>query len=218
MAYLALIGDIKQSRLLPNRVVVQERLEWVCDHLNADAESLGLVSPLTVTLGDEFQALFRSARALWQVVFAVESALQGDDDSEPEVAMRFGVGIGNLSTPLNSTAAIGMDGPAFHRAREAIETLKRDDRRYRVEGLQQEAGLARHMLDYISNQRTGWRRNRVRVFSRLLAGETPAATAAVIGISDRAVYKNIRHGDLETLASVLTELASVIDATIEGSP
>lgn len=212
--YLALVGDIKRSRSLANRALVQERLEAVCGQLNRDADALDLLSPLTVTLGDEFQALFGSAGALWRVVFAVEAALQVEEGAA--VSLRFGIGLGELSTPVNEKAAIGMDGPAFYRAREAIDSLKQDDRCYRVGGLRRRDAMVGHALDYISFQRAGWRHNRVQVFSDLLQGKSPADIARRVGISDRAVYKNIRHGDLETLAGFLASVAELIDEELKG--
>jgi hypothetical protein len=212
--YLALVGDIKQSRSLANRPLVQQRLEAVCERLNRHAHTLDLLSPMTVTLGDEFQALFGSAGALWPVVFAVEAALQGDEDSP--VSLRFGIGLGELSTSVNPAAAIGMDGPAFYRARDAIDSLKQDDRCYRVCGLLRRENMVRHALDYISHQRRSWRPNRVQVFSDLLRGKKPAEIAQRIGISDRAVYKNIRHGDLESLAGFLVSLSGLIDEQLKG--
>ena len=46
------------------------------------------------------------------------------------VQVRFGLGLGQIETPINRQAAIGMDGSAFHYAREAIEQARLQNRKY----------------------------------------------------------------------------------------
>lgn len=44
------------------------------------------------------------------------------------VKLRFGIGIGEISTEINQKAAIGADGPAFYAAREIINFLKNEEK------------------------------------------------------------------------------------------
>jgi len=64
-------------------------------------------------LGDEFQAVFSGAQNIWSCIFVIESALH-------PVRFRFGLGVGGIDTAINRKQSIGMDGPAFHLAREAV--------------------------------------------------------------------------------------------------
>ena len=127
MNYLALIGDICGSRKVGERAQLQETLRCVLDQLNA-AHGEGLVSPFTITLGDEFQAVLSTATPVWEMIAAIQSELF-------PVRVRFGLGLGEIETAINREAALGMDGPAFHLAREAMDVLKTEAGLYRVEGL-----------------------------------------------------------------------------------
>jgi hypothetical protein len=211
MIGIAVIGDIRGSRDLPDRARTQTQLRSACDELNARTDDLQLLSPFTVTLGDEFQALFQASGGLWRGIFRIESLLK-------PVRLRFGVGVGAIDTEINREAAIGMDGPAFHRARESVTGLKRDGGSYRVQGLGQAERLARHALDLVSHERDSWRENRVDIFSSMLAGVSVAEMAQSLGISEQAVYKNIREGQLETIRGICDSIGDLMDGALRKAP
>jgi predicted DNA-binding protein YlxM (UPF0122 family) len=204
MSYLALIGDIKESRKLVDRDAVQRRLQTTCDQLNRQADALQLVSPFTVTLGDEFQAVFTGAQHIWSCIFAIESGLH-------PVRVRFGMGVGGIDTQINRSQSIGMDGPAFHLAREAVTSLKSERGSYRVLGMQDSQQLALHTLDLVSHNRDSWNKNRVGIFAYMLSGVNVASMAKALGISEQAVYKSIRHGGLESIQGIFQGLSQQLD-------
>lgn len=204
MSYLTLIGDIKESRKLVDRNAVQRRLQTTCDELNRQADLLQLVSPFTVTLGDEFQAVFTGAQQIWLCIFAIESSLY-------PVRVRFGMGVGGIDTEINRSQSIGMDGPSFHLARQAVTSLKSERGSYRVLGMKDSQQLALHTLDLVSQNRDSWNKNRIDIFNYLLNGVNVASMAKSIGISEQAVYKNIRHGGLESIMGIFQGLSRLID-------
>jgi len=209
MKYLALIGDIKASKSISARDDVQVQLRSVCDHLNKQRDSMQLVSPFTITLGDEFQALFSSSIGIWRCIFNIESKLH-------PVRIRFGVGLGAIDTEINETASIGMDGPAFHLAREAISSLKSESGNYRVLGLSDAQELVLHTLDLVSHNRDAWRKNRLDIFCSLLEGRNVASMAKLLRITEQAVYKNIRKGQLESVMGIFQGLSHLIELEIGG--
>jgi hypothetical protein len=187
MNYIALIGDIRQSKGLAERQQIQQRLRETCDELNQRSDELGLVSPFTITLGDEFQALFGHAAGLWRCIFRIESLLR-------PVRLRYGVGVGAIDTEINRASAIGMDGPAFHRAREAVDSLRQDGGSYR-------AGAGRGAAAGTPCARPGLAPSRrlarqSRGYSASAAQIGVAQMAGALDISEQAVYKNIRKGRL----------------------
>src|SRR6218665_467049 len=116
MKYLALIGDVVDSKRLPRRAEFQVKLEKTLK--NTSSRNPSLASPYTITLGDEFQAVYRNADRLFADIFTIWR------DLDP-AKVRFAVGVGELSTSINPKQALGMDGPAFHHARDAITALKK---------------------------------------------------------------------------------------------
>lgn len=117
MLYCAIIGDIVGSRKLPDRHDVQKKFQAMAEKANLQYGS-DIVSPFTVTIGDEFQVLLKSVQVAPKVIDNVIREMT-------PIELVFGVGIGSIVTDINPELAIGMDGPAFHFARKAIEQAKK---------------------------------------------------------------------------------------------
>lgn len=115
-AYVALIGDVVDSRGLEHRSEFQSQLRDALERLERQLNG-ALVGRLVLLRGDEIQALFSRPEA------AVEVVVQLAEDLFP-VRMSYGLGYGSLSTELLSDVA-QMDGPCFHHARSALEMAKR---------------------------------------------------------------------------------------------
>lgn len=117
--YCAIIGDIRQSRLLPRRRGVQKRFAGAIKSINREFRK-EIASAFLITLGDEFQGLLVSPAESFHLVRRFEELMD-------PVTFCFGVGVGSLSTPLEKQA-VGMDGEAFHRARAALDRAKKGKR------------------------------------------------------------------------------------------
>lgn len=106
------IADIVQSRKLPDRAATQKKLQEVI----AEVESRFRVpAGLQPTVGDEFQAIYASARQARTILLELKLALPLD------VQLRFGIGIGQIQE-VTGTAL--QDGPGWYAAREAIEQVE----------------------------------------------------------------------------------------------
>lgn len=200
MYCLALIGDICDSRSLEakDRAKLQKQLKSLLHSLNEEfAQSI--LSPFTLTLGDEFQALFADATTLWPALTTLQAELF-------PVRLRFGFGLGEIVTDINRESALEMDGPAFYRARDAISFLKGREDIYRVEGLP-DMDLIAPTLSLLSDAQNKWKKRRFQVFKAYLATEPVEAIAFDLGISKVAVYKNINDGMLESIEQILKAIS-----------
>lgn len=206
MYCLALIGDIEKSRSIAQRADVQDQLKQTLADLNARSNT-GLSSPYTITLGDEFQALYADTASLWKDIFYIESVMQ-------PVQIRFGMGLGEISTPLNQNAALGMDGPAFYQARDAITQIKKSKDRYKINGLESDGELINNTLALISDGRKKWEENRVHICYSMLCEDKVEQIASHLNISEQAVYKNIQGGSLKQLERIFTSISEKMDRQI----
>jgi hypothetical protein len=207
MQYLVLIGDVVASRRLPARAQFQRRLKAALKDVNGRARSLA--SPYTLTLGDEFQAVYRQADTAFADVFALQAAIA-------PVRARFALAVGEIATPLNPSQAIGMDGPAFHRARALLESLKAGRRLLGAQGRDPaQWALPAAALAVLSGLTEGWRENRTRLFAGLLAGRPAAELARQTGITPRAVNKNVRAADLDEWKRILDEITRLLNEEIK---
>ena len=113
---IAVIGDVVQSRSIParQRARVQAELEAMMAHINK-RYSKAVLSNFLLTLGDEFQGLLAGLGG-----GAVPDIVQDMREQIPELRLRLAVSRGVLTTPVKKTA-LGMDGPAWHAARDVLE-------------------------------------------------------------------------------------------------
>lgn len=193
---------------MAQRSVFQRKLGKILAHTSAHARQLA--SPYTITLGDEFQAVYRKADLLFADVFGIMA------DIHP-VRARFALGVGALTTRINPTQALGMDGPAFHDARATLMALKNDRRLLRIGGRPAEAwALAGHVLNFLSHQVEGWSRNRLLVTAGLLRGRPVKEIEADLQISRVAVYKNIRAAALDEVAGICHELERALNHALRN--
>lgn len=208
MAHLVLIGDLVASRQAPDRRDLQHRLEAILQTLNT--ASRPPVSPYTLTLGDEFQAVFDNADRVFEDIVQIMQALH-------PVQVRFSLGLGEITTDLNFEQALGMDGPAFYRARDGITQLKSQGDMLHVEGLPEVCDeLATASLRLLDKWIEKWESNRLAVLHRLLTGSRVKDIATGLNITEQAVYKNINSGQLEIVMQVIRALTGILNAGLAG--
>jgi len=208
MKYLVLIGDVIGSKQLPARAHFQRRLKSALQGLNAGRRAL--ISPYTLTLGDEFQAVYRDSSGLFADVFTLLAAVA-------PVQVRFAVAVGEIVTPINSTQSIGMDGSAFHLARARLEKLKGQGRLLGVQDSNDPRWrLPVSTLAVLSGLMEGWRQKRLQLFAGMLAGAGVRELARQTRITSRAVNKNIRAADLDEWRSIVNEISRLLNEEIKA--
>src|SRR5690606_12661524 len=181
MKRIAVIADIVSSKRIKNRAEVQKKLQSAFRRINKNSS---VISPYTITLGDEFQAVYDKAdflfKDIWQIIYSVHP-----------VKIRFSIGVGEISTRINRKQAIGMDGPAFYNARKGLEELKNTG--YLLNIIFEESNnteICRQSLYLISHFAENWKETRVKILTMLHEGLMPKEIASRMAVTDKAVYKN----------------------------
>jgi hypothetical protein len=199
--YLAVIGDIKESRSVRDRASLQRIIEAGIDRANADFSD-DLAAGFVLTLGDEFQGLLLRPERAVDVLVRLDECLEGAD-------VRFAIGWGRLSTDLQDVA-LRMDGPCFHRAREAMQAGKRDDRWVTVSGFGPDDDVLNGLFWLIGAVRWQWtdiQRLTVEMF-RAAGSQTEVARRR--GVSVSAVSKALRSAMHEQVLAAERAAAAIL--------
>lgn len=182
--YACLTSDVVASRLAEDRESLQRRLESALAEVNR-AFAASLTVPLAVTVGDEWQGLFRSSSAALEAEFVARAVLY-------PVAVRSGIGVGGISTSLRPTTA-AMDGECFHRSRQAVEAAQR--RRLPsavvVSGdplVDAGANAACGLLAALS---AGWTEKQLRSVLAYRRHTTEQAAARALGVSQPTLHQSL---------------------------
>lgn len=190
--YAAMKIDIVQSRVYPEREKLQEVFLEVTERANKRFEKI-IIARFVVTHGDELQALLRVDEEIVEVIHFFMEEMDGlEEISSLKIRLRVGIGIGTLTTSLNQEAAIGMDGPAFNFAKDAID-YAHDRKKYAVvkTASSRRSQVINTVLDLQFALREEWNRTQQRIIRRAKDGLSQAAIAAELGISQPAVSKNL---------------------------
>ena len=205
MSKIVLIGDIIASRKIKDRSSVQKQLKAVLRNLNR--KSANLLSPYTITLGDEFQAVFNQSGQIFSDIITILSALYPEQ-------VRFSIGIGTIDTPINKQQAIGMDGPAFYMARKGIEQLKATDYLFITNGLiEDQQDMVNNCLFLLSHLIHKWKPSRLSVFQLVQQGMSVGDMTKKLDLTDKAIYKSIDQGELKVVHHLLINVENIINAS-----
>lgn len=207
---IVLIADIVSSKKINDRNRFQKNLKAELNKINR--ESASILSPMTITLGDEFQCVYSDAGEIFQHVWGILFACY------PE-RIRFSYGIGTITTAINKKQAIGMDGPAFYDARDGLTALKQKNYLFNLmyrDGNSELVNLIRNTFYLMSYNVAGWKKNRIKIMS-MLSSETPVKLIAdKLMISEQAVYKNITSGGLQAILDVTEDITVVLNNLIKS--
>ncbi len=171
-----LVGDLHASKKIDRdeRARLQDRLRETLRALEELLRQDGLVpgapaplaTRLALTGGDEFQGVFREPAAAVLVVREISERLHPHK-------VRFGLGRGPLATRLADHPA-EMDGPAFHRARDALDRARARDALLAAEGFGDEVDdILSALFHLLGAQRERWTRRQLE-YARALRQQVAA--------------------------------------------
>lgn len=216
--FAVVMGDIVGSETLRPSQKLSDQFDEAVKATNRQFHQL-LASPLTITLGDEFQGLALTLSAAFQVVEHLRARLLNSS-----INCRFVVGVVRLDSKLNVRVAWNMVGEGLKASRAKLGN-KNDPNIYRfslpqvllpslpewlsVEQLLDAAGTGLTAVE------SRWTDRQRAVLSLRLRGETVAKIASNSGVGTRSIYKVLTSGRLEyyeNIKSVIrTTLASLDD-------
>lgn len=187
------MGDLVRSESSLPIELLHEHFNQAVENQNV-AHAATLISPLTITLGDEFQGLTHTANQAIKIArdLRLELLVEGID-------CRFVVGDVDIMTPLNPTNAWNMMGPGLARARKKLNQ-KKADQFYRFSIVQ--APVTEALLDAIgaglSTIERSWTDQQREDISALIGGMSPAELSKRRNVSVHSIYKVRSSGDFES--------------------
>ncbi len=167
-----------------SRGAVENRAEVWAAELNENFQD-ALTLPFALTVGDEIQGLLAAPQPV------VEILLRG----VRERAWWLGLGLGDVDTPLQQTAARSR-GPAFYNAREAVEAAKRSHHGFAVRA--EDTDIATDLqtvLELVAFviRRRGHDPKRWQAVELAWRGRSTVEIGKALGITQQAASKRLRN-------------------------
>jgi len=215
-SYIAIIGDMKNSRIMNDRNSVQNELKNILIGVN-DKYSKDISAKFMITLGDEFQGLLHDGGHVMHIIEEIQREMH-------PVEIRFGIGVGPITTEINFEMAIGADGPGYYKARQAIEFLEKDERknmthasdiRIEVDGDNEDAvAVMNTVLSLLTVVKANWTdRQREIIRDTMKYQDSQAKSAGRLKVGQSSIQRGLKSGNfyvyrdaIDTLSTVLMEI------------
>jgi hypothetical protein len=184
------MGDIVGSERAPSLQAVHRTFNRAVGNAN-EVGAAHIASPLTITLGDEFQGLLTGLVNAWDTAVELRLGLLS-----AAIPCRFVVGVATLKTPLNRKEAWSMMGTGLSAAREKLND-KRTASAYRFSF--PDAPVEELLLDTVGDALTqledAWTPTQLEYYSKSRAAKRGnAEVARKLGVSARSLYKVLHAG------------------------
>jgi len=125
--YYILMADIIESRSKEGSELM-EGFKYMVEEARVQYRPK-FISPLTITLGDEFQSIVQSLQDGIDMIFKIE---EYRIRKKYNFELRYVINYGKIDTPINTEIAHEMLGEGLTEAREALKNLKSQNQNYMV--------------------------------------------------------------------------------------
>ena len=192
------MADVIRSRSFDGATLLPE-FSRIVEECNAACRK-DLVSPYTITLGDEFQGVAGSLRSAVDSILFLEDLLL---TAQPAFMLRYVVVYGGIETSVNPHIAHGMTGPGLATAREMLTRKRRGRRRFELSlpgfVYAEEMNMLFRLLELLSAQ---WKEKDYLLIRKLIHSFDDAAVAAAIGKTPSQVWKRRKTLQIEEYVTV----------------
>lgn len=209
---IAVIGDMKSSKQLKNRRAVQIHLKEVLDAINQEYRD-DIASKFMITLGDEFQGLLKTGSSAVFIIDKIEREMY-------PIQLRFALGVGEITTDINSNMPLGADGPAYYHARKIIEELKASEKKkmepkgnvkIEIQGNAEISEFINTFFSLLTTVKETWTPRQVEIINAYLkTGSTQEDTARILNINQSNVQKALSSANYYTYRKALEAIGKVL--------
>lgn len=212
-SYIAIIGDMKNSKIMNDRNSVQNELRNILSRVN-EKYSKDISAKFMITLGDEFQGLLHDGGNVMHIIEEIQREMH-------PVEIRFGIGVGPITTDINFEMAIGADGPGYYKARQAIEFLKEDERknmthasdiRIEVDGDNENAAaMTNTVLSLLTIIKANWTdRQREIIWDTQKYQDSQAKSAGRLKVAQSSIQRGLKSGNFYAYRDAMNTLSNVL--------
>ena len=206
-SYYILMADIVNSGG-QNAVSLMEDFKYLVNLVNTAYREL-ILSPLTITLGDEFQGVLHSLKNAVEVIVAMEECIVSENMG---FKLRYVLNYGEIETPINLERSYGMLGNGLTTARELLGELKEDkDKRFLIKMeenqlLVKQLNLAFLQYQYFVDE---WKAKDYNIITEFLLNKDYKEVAQLFDKNPSSMWRKKRSLNIEVYLSS-KELVSLL--------
>jgi hypothetical protein len=190
--YYILMADVINSRVLEGGKMMQDLKTLVSVFSKQNKNEF--LSPMTITLGDEFQAIVKNLAGGIQLLVKLEEKII---EQALNLKLRYVLTLGEIDTPINKDYAHEMYGEGFIRAREKLNESKEKDRRFYFELGNQQSKLFDNIFFLYSSLVDNWKLDDYRLIHCFLQEKDYYVVSKKLDINRGTVWKKERSLNIQ---------------------
>lgn len=196
--HFIVMADVIRSRSYDGSDLINEFMRIV-EECNT-AHTGAILSPYTITLGDEFQGVADSLRSAVESILFLEDRLLA---ARPAFMLRYVIVYGGIDTPINPQIAHGMTGPGLALAREMLTLKRRGRRRFQVNlsdlPCTDDLNMLFRLLELLSGH---WKEKDYGLIRELVRNSDDADVASRFGKTKSQIWKRRKTLQIEEYTTV----------------
>jgi hypothetical protein len=208
--YHIFMGDVVASSAL-DQIDLQAQLKKLIRDTN-EKRKAGILSPYTITLGDEFQGVARSLSGLVETVFFLEEEILR---KQYTFKLHYVAHWGEITTRINRNVAYEMMGPGLANARAKLTSKRRRRPRFIFEyGDRQKDQILNGIFLVIENIIDRWKPRDFSLILDMIKLESDSKIAAKRKRDRSLIWRRretLRVDDYAELKASLMEIAKLLD-------
>lgn len=210
MKYPILMADIVDSRKADQILLINEFKRAV--HYINNRWEMSIMSPLTITLGDEFQGVIKDMESCYKLVFDMEEFII---EHSLSIKLRYVMNYGIIETPINRDIAYEMLGDGLTQAREQLNKLKSSSNRFMILSDKNEMNSAviSDLFLLYGSYIDSWKLNEYRLVSEFLKNKDYKVVANNLGMNKSSTwrrYKSLHIEEYNTTKDLILTLNRIL--------
>jgi hypothetical protein len=194
MEYPILMADIIDSRKVNSKNLMFD-FKNIVNSINAKW-SKEILSPLTITLGDEFQGIINSTENVFKIIFDIEEIII---KKSLNIKLRYVVNLGKIDTMINNKIAYEMLGEGLTLAREKLNELKSNRNRFQI--ITKQNIIAQDVMNDLfkiyENYVDSWKHNEFYIVNEFLQGNNYKVVAEKLNVNISSSWRRQKSLNIE---------------------
>lgn len=185
------MADIIDSRKADPALLINE-FRTIVRSINMKWEE-SIISPLTITLGDEFQGIIQNMETCYKLIFDIEEFIIANS---LDIKLRYLVNYGKIDTPINKHIAYEMLGDGLTYAREQLNKLKSSTHRFKIfsDKDQQTTAIINDLFLLYAGYVDSWKLSEYPIISEFLKDRDYKVVANKLNMNKSSTWR--RHKNL----------------------
>jgi hypothetical protein len=205
MEYPILMADIINSGKKDSKLLMSQ-LKEIVKSINSKAQFL---SPLTITLGDEFQGVANSIDTGIKTIIEIEEMII---QNQFDLKLRYVLNYGHIETEINTKTAYEMLGDGLTEARENLNELKNKDSRFLIclgLGMKDSADILNKTFIIYQSFADSWKLNDYKIVAEFLKTDDYKIVAEKVNLDRSSAWrrrKSLKMHEYETIKNIILTL------------